>query len=585
MSRLEEAAKRVFQGTTTDRKPVTPAPVVARAEGTQEQVKCHLIRPGWLLLSCPYSLKNVDRCKSIPGRQWDRLNKTGWFIPAMASAVARIHDLWAGQVIGDATYRKLLDEHKVSLDAPKAKTAEDLPAVEGEVFKSWDHQLRAHHFSMKLVATLMNLGMGCGKTKISFDLMRRKECKRILVIAPKAVVSVWRDQLVDHWKSRDVHLACLDKRSVAKRVEVADEYFNRPAEQTVIIAINYESARTPTFAKWSLKKHWDMVVLDESQKIKDPQSLTSRYAAKLTRRSNYRMCLSGTPMPHSPLDIFAQFRFLDPGIFGVSFTSFRARYARMGGFEGKEVIGFVNQDELARKMDAITFTAKTADVLDLPPATHIKHRFEMSTAGKKAYKQFEKDCILWLQEEKGKGTPLTAPNILVHLLRLQQMTGGRVTDRDTNKTVDICTAKRNELKSVLEAMGDEPIIVVTKFVDDLDIVRETAEELGRSYGEVSGRLKSLKGGKWAEGEGDVLGVQIQAGGVGIDLTRARYCVLYSIGYSYGDYEQMLARNLRPGQEHPCTYVHLIAEGTVDENVYESVDNKADAIGSVIERLT
>jgi len=82
----------------------------------------------------------------------------------------------------------------------------------------------------------------------------------------------------------------------------------------------------------------------------------------------------------------------------------------------------------------------------------------------------------------------------------------------------------------------------------------------------------------------VLAVQIQAGGIGVNLTRARYSVFYSLGYSLGDYEQALARVHRPGQTRKCTHVHLISKGTVDEHVYKALQDKADVVEYILRKL-
>ncbi|HPK07479.1 MAG TPA: hypothetical protein PK773_06705, partial [Aminivibrio sp.] len=73
-----------------------------------------------------------------------------------------------------------------------------------------------------------------------------------------------------------------------------------------------------------------------------------------------------------------------------------------------------------------------------------------------------------------------------------------------------------------------------------------------------------------------------AGGVGISLVRARYCIYYSVGYSLGDYEQSLARIHRPGQDRPVLYVHLLAEDTVDERVYQALDTRRDVVETILE---
>ena len=82
----------------------------------------------------------------------------------------------------------------------------------------------------------------------------------------------------------------------------------------------------------------------------------------------------------------------------------------------------------------------------------------------------------------------------------------------------------------------------------------------------------------------MLAVQIQAGGVGVDLTRARYCCFYSPSFSLGDYEQARARVHRPGQTRKVTYIKLIAPDTVDERIYEALSSKKDVVRYVLETL-
>ena len=95
----------------------------------------------------------------------------------------------------------------------------------------------------------------------------------------------------------------------------------------------------------------------------------------------------------------------------------------------------------------------------------------------------------------------------------------------------------------------------------------------RTARELSGSRHELE--EWQDGAGQVLAVQIQAGGLGVDLTRAAYCIYYSLGFSLSEYEQSLARVHRPGQTRPVAYYHLIAEHTVDRR---EMNQRADDRG-------
>jgi SNF2 family DNA or RNA helicase len=90
--------------------------------------------------------------------------------------------------------------------------------------------------------------------------------------------------------------------------------------------------------------------------------------------------------------------------------------------------------------------------------------------------------------------------------------------------------------------------------------------------------------RWQAGEAPVLAVQIDSGGVGVDLTRARYAAYYSVGFSLGSYEQSLARIHRPGQTRPVEYIHLIVEGTVDRKVMAALAQRADVVNAVLQQM-
>ena len=125
-------------------------------------------------------------------------------------------------------------------------------------------------------------------------------------------------------------------------------------------------------------------------------------------------------------------------------------------------------------------------------------------------------------------------------------------------------------------------MVFTRFLHDLDVVAQAAEKLGRNCYEVSGRAKQLD--QWSEEDGGVLAVQIQAGGLGLDLTKARYCIYYSLGFSLGDYLQSIARLHRHGQNSIVDYIHLVAAGTIDDIITRALAHKEDVVQAVLDRI-
>ncbi len=248
----------------------------------------------------------------------------------------------------------------------------------------------------------------------------------------------------------------------------------------------------------------------------------------------------------------------------------------MGGFQKKQVTGFQHLDELEALMKTITFRV-SKDVLDLPPETHVTYECDLSPEAQRIYRDLEEDFVAEVLDGR-----ITAANAMVKLLRLQQVAGGWVkTDDGQHHRVD--SAKEKLLADTLEDIGpDEPVVIFCRFHADLDAAHEAVKAAGFASLELSGRRDELK--RWQAGEAQVLAVQISAGGVGVNLTRARYSILYSLSFSLGEYDQCLARTHRPGQLRPVLHIHLVAKHTVDERIQRALDRRAEVVGSILQEI-
>ena len=518
-----------------------------------------------------------QKINTTPGARWHFVRKSGaggyWSFPATLSNAKRLTDALP-QATRDEAFGVMLAQAEVASRAPLHKTAEELPPIPVTKTAPWRHQVIAYWWAHDLRNAMLALDMGTGKSKVVVDLARNLEVSRVLILCPLSVVSVWPGQFSIHADKDSRHVIALDDgytvKDKAKEVATAHE-----RTYSCAIITNYESAWREPLSDVLLGIEWDLVVLDESHRIKAPGGKASRFVCKL--KAAHKLCLTGTPMPHSPLDLYAQFRFLDPGVLGTSFVNFRARYAIMGGYENHQIIGYSNQDELAQKFDSLAFRVRAEDVLDLPEVQHIERTCTLSKEARRVYDDLKTEMIAGV-----RSGVVTASNALVKLLRLQQITSGFIND-DEHSMVELDTSKRDLLADIMEDLPlTEPIVVFGKFHHDLDMVSEVSEKQGRRYGEVSGRRRDLK--EWQLGSLDVLGVQIQSGGVGIDLSRARYGIYVSVGYSLGDYQQSLARLHRPGQTRPVVFYHLIATNTIDREVYRALEDKHDAVLVVLEGM-
>jgi len=446
------------------------------------------------------------------------------------------------------------------------------------------HQSEAFAFAEGKPAWYSAMEMGTGKSKVAIDCIASRETRTNLIICPAAVLGVWRREFARHCPAEHETLV-LDKGSAATKAAQSDAFLHRMRGSRTLatVVMNYETSYQDAMAKFLICRTWDSCTLDEAHRIKKPSGCQSKLAARLRPLSGFRQCLSGTPTPHSPLDIWAQFRFLDPSVYQKTYTLFRGRYAVCDRMFPSKVLQWIEQDEWTERFYQLAYRVKSADVLDLPSITHDTRVVALSPAAKKLYRQLEEELIA----DVGHGV-VVASNALVKLLRLQQITSGYIPTENPDGTEAVTHLgdwKADALCALLEDMPTtEPVVVFCRFRQDLDAVRVVAARTGRRYGELSGRQKDLTPDATMRDDIDLQGVQIQSGGVGVDFTRAAYAVYFSVGFSLGDFEQSVARLHRKGQERPVRIYHLVAEGTVDRAVYGALRKRKEVVESVLTQM-
>ncbi|KKN81415.1 hypothetical protein LCGC14_0320280 [marine sediment metagenome] len=410
------------------------------------------------------------------------------------------------------------------------------------------------------------------------------------------------------------------------------------------------------------------LLVHNCHRIKSPTGRASLFCSTLRHSTKHATGLSGTLMPHGPADVFAEFRALDPGIYGDSYTKFKLKYITPATFKvqkdpsqpdrlqvaltndadfkaiftgekkfknifsrelslvircikfqmtDQEIVDTIelagdrgdrankdvgwkinvyanlisqakktmhypetsqyqNLDDLKARMDTITLHV-SRDVLDLPDVIDVTRDVPLGKAERKLHNELFRDLIAWVES----GEQVTAANALVKVLKLQQATSGYAKD-DDGKIHEVGDSRAKVLQEVMEEAGasaGEAMVVFCRFHHDLDNVHAAAEAVDTNCLELSGRRNQLA--EWQEGGAPILAVQIQSGGLGVDLTRARYAVFYSIGYSLGELDQAKARVHRPGQTRKVTNVMMVASKTIDEGIYRSLHDKRSIVDFVM----
>lgn len=546
---------------------------------------CHVyLTDNKLAVRAPFAAK--DQLKAVPGARWNKDLHVWVYPPTPHAAKGLFEALPAETTTWGETAAALLVEAERIIRQAAHKDAVDLapiPLTKADP-APWLHQVRGYHFGKSLPACMLAMQMRTGKTRTTIDIIQNRGSRLVLVVCPNKVLEgeVWAEQLATYCLVPHIVLTLWGGSIATRTAQLKQQVeLSRLRKEMLVVCLNFEAIWRDPLSGALLQIPWDSVVLDESHRIKAPGGKAALFCSRLGDLVPHRMCLTGTPMAHSPLDVYAQYRFLDKGIFGTSFTAFRSRYAKMGGFGNHQVLSYENQEDLQRRFYSIAYRVETEDVLDLPEKQDITLYCRLSPYAQRLYRELADDFVTEVENRT-----VTASNALTRLLRLQQLTGGYLRkDHDVEtgtegEVVQVDTSKRELLAETLENLhADEPVVVYCRFHHDLDAVHEVAAALSRTSSEVSGRRSDMKA--WQRGETTILAVQIQGGSEGNDFARAHIMFFYSVGFSLFQFEQAYMRIRSDAQKHACTYYYLIAKGTVDEQVYQAIKARQDVVESVL----
>ena len=457
--------------------------------------------------------------------------------------------------------------------------------------RPYDHQRRAFSFACQMfglaghdpptsrgAALLMEMGTGKSLTTIAVAgrLFLESKVERMLIVAPLSILGVWQEEF-RKFADFEYSLVILNGGE-SKKIEKLRQM---PTSGLQVAVINYESA-------WRLEKElvaWDadLIVCDEGHKIKTHNIAASKCMHRLGAKARYRMLLTGTIITNKAIDVFSPYKFLNPAVFGNSFYAFRNRYFDMTGYGNHTPVLKANMaDELTRRIHSIAFRATKAECLDLPETTEIVQRVELESQAKQLYQQLVRDSYAPI-----KGGEITAANVLTRLLRLSQLTGGFLRGDETDRVERVSSAKLDALSDIVDSAAQDggKLVIIARFLPEIEAITAMLERKAIGYSLITGAVKDRdEQVRRFQTDSDVTVFvgQIATAGLGITLTAADKMVFYSLDYSMSNFEQTKARIHRVGQRNPCTYLYLVAEGTVDGKVFNALRDKADLAKSLID---
>lgn len=449
------------------------------------------------------------------------------------------------------------------------------------------HQKEALDLLMKNRSFALFTECGSGKTKIMIDLINNKEFMETLVVCPAKVCSVWITEFEKHSYDREICVFNLQKLNLGDKIDLLRKERNslKKDRRKRVFVINYENVWRQQFKNEIAKHKIDCIICDESHRIKGAGSKCSLALTWLGRRTGHRYLMTGTPLASSPLDIYAQYRFLDPTIFGTNYDAFKGRYANMIRRDGYDILDksnpYKNLDELHTKMFAVAYQSKVD--LKLPSCSTKVIRFNMSKEARDLYDEIKKNgCVI-----NDDGTYVEASNILATCMRLQQIACGFTklerlhNGRRQSKVVNVDSSRINRFKKLLAKAPFEPIVVFFRYKRDKKNLIKACNSIGLNVYSIDG--ESNEKDNWQQEKGAVLLVQIQSGAEGIDLTYSRICIYYDLHQSLAFWEQSKKRIHRKGQTRKCKYFILLAKDTIDEDIYKALENKRELVEYIMDK--
>ena len=429
-------------------------------------------------------------------------------------------------------------------------------------FSPHDYQQYAIDFIKNNEVAAVLLDMGLGKTSITLSAVNDLifdsfEVSKVLVIAPLRVA---RDTWPAEIKKWD-HLKHL-RYSVAVGSE--SERLAALRKEADIYIINRENV------DWLVNKSrvsfdFDMVVIDELSSFKSHQSKRFKSLLKVRPFIKRIVGLTGTPSSNGLMDLWAQFRILDMGKrLGRYITHYRSAYFLPDKRSADRIFTYKPADGAEQmiydRISDITISMKSADYLKLPECIINEVPVFMDVKEKRIYETFKEDMVAKIKDEE-----IDAANAAVLSGKLLQMANGCIYDED-KKAIKIHDRKLDALEDLIESANGKPLLVAYWFQHDLARIKERFP------------VREIKTSKdiedWNKGKIPLAVIHPASAGHGLNLqTGGSTLVWFGLTWSLELYQQCNARLHRQGQTDTVVIHHIIAKGTIDEDVMAALQRK------------
>ena len=526
-------------------------------------------------LSFDYNAKIVNILRELPVRFYDKNHRT-WEVPVSSvnELIDKLQDFNI-KLIGKVT------------ELESKQVVEGLP--KGFEFKTqpYSHQIEGVEYGLKYDKWFLGDEQGLGKSKQAIDIAvarkiayNYKHC--LIVCGVNTLKWNWVKEVHIHSdegayipgqrtkRNGRVYIGSTkDKVADAKSVDRIEDYF---------IITNIESFRSKDFAdaikKSCLDGKIDMCVADEMHKMKNPSSQQSKGFLKCLPKC--RIAMTGTPLMNNPLDLYIILKWL--GYEAHSFYSFKNHYCVMGGFNGYDVIGYQNMDQLTEQFRNIMLRRLKANVLDLPEKIYVDDIVDMTDKQALIYNEVKNDIKAHIDQ-----VTLDAVNPLSALIRLRQATG--YTGILSSEIKE--SAKLDRMEDIVEeavANGDKCII----FSNWTQMTEAIIDRLGKYNpalitGNTKDNDRTEQQDKFMNDDTcKVIVGTIGAMGTGLTLTAGSTVIFLDEPWNKALFDQAVDRAHRIGTKNNVTIYSIMCRDTIDERIHDLIYKKGQMSDAIVD---
>ena len=413
---------------------------------------------------------------------------------------------------------------------------------------------------------------GCGKTLIGLTICKLHAVKT-LIVAPKMLLKgAWIEDARKFYPELAQNIVNFhdvkNKRSKEKILK-----------QAPILIINYESLLT--HPKLLTNYGFVQLILDESQKIKNPKSKITKLFLKHIQEFPYIYLFSGTPAPNTEMEYYPQIKLLLGDKIDKSWYMFRLHYFQpLDKYGWKWRLKKDREQDFYNLLKSCSSTVDKESVITLHGQFFRKVEYSLDSHELDAYKQMKSDFMVEIGRKQ-----ISAFSTLTKLMKLRQILSGFIVNNGGN-IVEIGKSKLKTLDRFLSIFPNDQFIIWTQYTYEAKQIQNLlGSKAGMIIGEVpmSEREQVIKDFK--KGKLQFLIAHPKTIGHGMTFTNTNKAIYYSLSYSYEEFKQSQDRIYRYGQKKPCIYYILQSEqNLIDKAIYQVLQQKESNLQAILDVL-